>query len=94
MNSILKDLKEKDKELNKQIDIANGDPDKILVLLSKRYKNYTQAEEQAEDPIIISTISSMIGDVVNNMAIFQIKKEFNEQIARIITRLDNLESKI
>lgn len=94
MSPIIDDLRKKDDEINAEIDKAERDPDKILILLGKRYKNYKEAIRSTSEPILKLTISSMQGDVINQMALFQMRKDYDEQIASIITRLDDLESKI
>jgi hypothetical protein len=46
------------------------------------------------DPLTRVLFSSMKSDVVLEVAIFQIRKDFHEQVAQIISRLDAMENDI
>ena len=46
------------------------------------------------DSITRVLFDSMKGDVINEIALFQLRKDFEEQTSQIITRLDDIEREI
>ncbi len=89
-----KKIMEKDRELRKRMEDAHGESERILKILQERLAYYSAAGSVPTDPVTRVLVDSMEGDAVNQLALFQIRKDFDEQTSQIITRLDNMENEI
>lgn len=93
-NTQLDEMRTLDEELNEEVKRANGDPDKMLFILSKRLRLYDRVSAGLSNPLNKITLSNMKEGVANQMMIWKIKKDTDEQFAQITTRLDQLEQKV
>ena len=63
-------------------------------LYKERLAIYTEAEKMPIDPVTKVLFSSMKIDVVLEIALFKLRKDFDEQASQIISRIDNMENDI
>jgi len=94
MTDIIEQLKAEDIILNERMATVQGDSRKMLELLMERHKNYHRHENQATDPTLRVQISNMREDVFLQIMIYKIKADFEDDIAKIISRIDDLETKV
>jgi hypothetical protein len=85
-----------DKGLREKMDEAfeKGDSEQVYRLTQERYNLYTEAEKYPLSETTKVLFSSMKGDVVLQVLLFKIKKDFEEQTSQIVTRLDTLENDV
>jgi prefoldin subunit 5 len=90
----IKILVEKDKELQEKLDAAQRESGEIYKIYQERLALYTTAEKLPTDYMTRILLSTMKTDIVHEVALFKVKKDFEEQVSQIVTRLDNIESAI
>jgi hypothetical protein len=93
-SDFVKKIIEKDRELRKRMEAAHGESEEIYKLYKERFDNYAAAEEMSNDLPIKILLSSLKSDIVLEVALFKTRKDFDEQVSQIITRLDNIENDI
>ena len=85
---------ERDRQLREKISAEHGESEELYKLYKERLDIYTTAEKMPVDPITKVLFSSMKSDVILEVAIFKLRKDFDEQISQIISRLDSVENGI
>jgi hypothetical protein len=93
-SEVIDQLVKEDLKLGQESEGSRDDPNKMLIVLSKRLQLYNNAASQLTDPNNIIKLSNMKESVFHQMGIWQLKKSTEEQFAQIISRLDKLEKKI
>jgi hypothetical protein len=93
-NALAKKIIEKDRELRERMEAAHGESGELYKLYKERLDNYTEAEKMPIDDLTRVLFSGMKSDVVLEIALFKLRKDFDEQASQIITRLDNMENDI
>ena len=91
---IVRRLIAKERELRRRIDMAaHGESEEELHKLynNERYNIFLAAEKMPIDPLMKVIFSSMASNVKLDVLLFKVRKDFEEQISRIITRIDNME---
>ena len=81
----------------KQDKIAPGDSAKLLENLMERHRLYSRYEglaKKAKDSMRTFMISTMREDLFLQVMIYKIKADLEGDIAKIFSRLDDLETKI
>jgi hypothetical protein len=82
----------KERELIRRIDAAaHCESEKELhKLYNERYNIFLAAEKMPIHPLMKVIFSSMASDVKLEVLLFKVRKDFEEQISRIITRIDSM----
>ena len=89
-------------ELRKKLDEVRDIPDRVgeaEQLLRKMVENFALAEKWAQRkpgvPLYYKLFFTIMTDsTIQDARLFEAKNQFNEQISRIMTRLDNLETEV
>jgi uncharacterized protein (UPF0335 family) len=89
-----KKIMEKDREIRQKMEAAHGESGVLYELYKERLAIYTEAEKMPIDPVTKVLFSSMKSDVVLEIALFKLRKDFDEQASQIISRIDNMENDI
>jgi hypothetical protein len=86
----------KERELRRRIDAAaDGESEEVLnKLYNKRYNIFLAAEKMPIYPLMKVIFSSMAGDVRLEVLLFKVRKDFEEQISRVITRINSIEDEM
>jgi hypothetical protein len=87
----------KERELRRRIDSAAHDKsDEILLnkLYNKRFNIFLAAEKMPIDPLMKVIFRSMAYDVKLEVLLFKMRKDYEEQISRIIARIDRMEDEM
>ena len=86
----------KGRDLRRRIDaIAHGESEQELhKLYNERYNIFLAAEKMPIHPLMKVIFSSIAGDVKLEVLLFKVRKDFEEQISRIITRIDRMEDEM
>ena len=86
----------KEREIRRRIDAAaDGWSEKELhKLYNERYNIFLAAEKMPIHPLMKVIFSSMASDVKLEVLLFKVTKDFEEQVSRIITRIDTMEDEI
>ena len=78
-------------EILKEVPNLLGDHQKILELFAKRISLHTKFSNQTSDPTMKAIIETKKFVVMNEIAIIHTQNTFQQDIAKIISRLDDLE---
>lgn len=74
------------------------DRDNVLKMYSLRRSIFHEASELTKSlPISIGAqtyINQLMGEMEHELKIYEIENEFDEQVSKIVTRLENLESDV
>jgi hypothetical protein len=84
------EIAKEEKPLLDEIRNARGQSDKMIEVLNKRYRIYDRYERIMEG-LERYFVNSMKTSLLTQIMIYKTKKDFDEQIAEIITRIDVLE---
>ena len=86
----------KEREIRRRIDAAaHCESEKELhKLYNERYNIFLAAEKMPIHPLMKVIFSSMASDVKLEVLLFKLRQDFEEQISRIITRIDSIEDEI
>jgi hypothetical protein len=87
----------KEREIRRRIEAAeDGESEEVALnqLYNKRYNIFLAAEKMPIHPLMKVIFSSMAGDVKLELLLFKLRQDFEEQISRIITRIDSIEEEI
>jgi len=89
-------LDESNRELLNQMDQAlqNDQIDELIRLAEERHTLFEEAGNLATDNTQRVYLRAMQSDANVQQMLFQIMKDFGEQIAAVFTRLDNLENDV
>jgi hypothetical protein len=90
-NTLMRELRIKDKKLTKEMYDAVLNPTVMLNVLLKKLKLYNETEVTLSDPRNKLIVGFMKGAVENRMLITQIKRDMDEQVAQLTKRVDQLE---
>ena len=60
----------------------------------ERHRLYYRYETKATNEVVKSQISNMRAEIFTHVIIFKMKADFEDDIAKIISRLDDLETKV
>ena len=93
LNEIAKEIAKEELPLIEETRNARGQPDKMIEVLNKRWRIYDKYEKLMEVPERFFT-TSMKTSLMTQTMIYKTKKDFEEQIADIITRIDKLEEDV
>ena len=80
-------------QLMDEIRTARGQPDRMIEVLNKRWRIYDKYEKLMKDQERFFA-SSMKTSLITQTLIYKTRKDFDEQIADIITRIDILEEDV
>jgi hypothetical protein len=86
----------KERYRRRRIDaIAYGESEEELhKLYNERYNIFLAADKMPIHPLMKVIFSSMASDVKLDVLLFKVRKDFEEQVSRIITRIDSMEDEI
>jgi hypothetical protein len=86
----------KERELRLRIDaIAHGESEAELhKLYNERYNIFLAAEKMPIHPLMKVIFSSMASEVKLDVLLFKVRKDFEEQVSQIITRMDSMEGEM
>jgi hypothetical protein len=88
------ELAQADAKILQELDNVHDDEyDKKLAIFAKRADLYRQLAEQMPDPYIKQIVYAKRESMFNTIAIINSQKTINSDIAKIMSRLDELESK-
>ena len=93
-STFAKKIIEMDNALREKMKAAHGESEEIYKIFKERLDTYTAAEKMPIDPLTSVLFSSMKSDVMLELQLFKTRKDFDEQVSQIITRLDNMENDI
>ena len=93
-DEIIAKLLEKDLKILDEIEKTEGESNHLYELLQKRYILYNEGQKLVSKAIMKAVFGNTRDFVANKILIYKVKKEFEEQISQIVSRLDNLESRI
>ena len=91
---IVAKLLEKDIELTNQIEKTHGESNELYELLQKKYILYNEGSRIVSQQFWKVILGNAWDYVANKILTYKVKKEFEEQIGQIVTRLDDLEKRI
>lgn len=94
MSDLMDELEKEMSLLNKEMEEIERDTRKMVDILVKKHQVLLEYEEKAPNPIDQFKINTMRSDIFCQILIFQFKAELEEDIAKIVSRLDNLETKL
>ena len=86
----------KEREIRRRIEAAAHDEseEELHKLYDERCNIFLAAEKMPIHPLMKVIFSSMAGDVKFDFLLFKVRRDFEEQISRIVTRIDNIEEEI
>ena len=86
----------KEREIRRRIEAAVDGQSEVALnqLYNKRYNIFLAAENMPIHPLMKVIFSSMAGDVKLEVLLFKLRQDFEEQISRIITRIDSIEDEM
>jgi hypothetical protein len=86
----------KERELRLRIDaIAHGESEAELhKLYNERYNIFLAAEKMPIHPLMKVIFSSMASEVKLDVLLFKVRKDFEEQVSQIVTRMDSMEDEM
>jgi hypothetical protein len=86
----------KERDLRRRIDaIGHGESEEELhKLYNERYNIFLVAEKMPIHPLMKVIFSSMASYVRLDVLLFKVRKDFEEQVSRIITRIDSMEDEM
>ena len=86
----------KERDLRRRIDAAaDGESEKELhKLYDERYNIFLAAEKMPIHPLMKVIFNNMASDVKLELLLFKVRGDFDEQISRIITRIDRMEDEM
>ncbi|MBV9179445.1 MAG: hypothetical protein JO297_20650 [Nitrososphaeraceae archaeon] len=87
----------KEREIRRRIDAAvdgKSEEEELNKLYNKRYNIFLAAEKMPIHPLMKVIFSNMAGDVKLELLLFKLRQGFEEQISRIINRIDSIEDEI
>jgi hypothetical protein len=86
----------KDSELRQRIDVArcNLDEEELHILYNEIYHMFLVAEKMPIHPLMKAIFISMADDVKLEVLLFDLRRDFAEQINQITTRNDGIEKEI
>jgi hypothetical protein len=87
------EIAKEEKPLLDEIRSARGQPDKMIDVLNKRYRIYDKYERLMEG-LERYFVNLMKNSLLTQIMIYKTRKDFDEQIAEIITRIDILEEDV
>ena len=93
-DEIVAKLLEKDLELLDEIEKTEGESNKLYELLQKRHILFQEGYKLVSKPIMKAVFGNARDFVANRILIYKLRKEFEEQISQIVSRLDDLENRI
>src|SRR5206468_12894837 len=93
---IVRRMISKERDLRRRIDaIAHGKSEEELhKLYNERYNIFLAAEKMPIHPLMKVIFSGMASDVKLDVLLFKVRKDFEEQVSRIITRIDSMEDEM
>ena len=90
MDELVRETALIDKEMER---VGRDNTQKILELMAKKFNIITVYEDKASDRLKFE-IGTIKRDIFSQIMAIQIKADFEEDIAKIISRLDTLETKV
>jgi hypothetical protein len=94
MSDFMDELVKEMNLIHKEMEIVGRNTKKTLDLLVKKHGILEEYEHKAPTLTEEFKINTMRGDIFSQILIFQFKLEFEEDIAKIFSRLDDLETKV
>ena len=92
--TIIDELKAEDAKINERMDKVQGNTRATTELMMERHKMYLRYEKKETDEFLKFRISTMREDAFTQVMLFKVKGDVEEDIAKIFSRLDDLETKI
>jgi hypothetical protein len=83
-----------DDEIVQRMESSHGDPDAYYRLNRERLDLYTEASKMPIDRTTKVYFSLVASDITRDVALFKLRKDFDDQISQIISRLDDIDSDI
>jgi len=93
-DSIVDKQLEKDLKLLDEFEKTEGESNKLYELLQKRHILFQEGYKLVSKPIMKAVFGNARDFVANRILIYKVRKEFEEQISQIVSRLDDLENRI
>ncbi|HEU4443594.1 MAG TPA: hypothetical protein VFR94_02855 [Nitrososphaeraceae archaeon] len=87
-------IMKKDDEIVERMESAHGDPDMYYRLSKERLDLYDGAGKMPIDRITKINFSLVKSDILRDVAIFKLRKDFDQQISQVISRLDGIDDDI
>lgn len=83
-----------DDEIVQKMENSHGDADAYYRLNKQRLDLYDEASKLPVDRITQVYFSLVKSDITRDVALFKLRKDFDQQVSEIISRLDNIDSNI
>jgi hypothetical protein len=93
-SEVMKKFLEQFKILDKQIDISHGENDSILATLQKELALCEYYRPKLTDKKEYADISDLMSNLTLKVLIFKITGDLQKDVAKLTTRMDELESKL
>ena len=87
-------INKKDDEIVQRMESSQGDPDAYYRLNKERLTLYDEASKMPVDPLTKVYFSLVKSDITRDVVLFKLRKDFDQQVSEIISRLDNMDNDI
>jgi hypothetical protein len=94
MVDVFDELTIEDNKILKELDAVRNDHKKILDLFAKRVGLYKEQADKTHDPIIKAIIDAKKSVIMSDMGLLSTQYQMQENITKIMTRLESLEGKV
>jgi hypothetical protein len=83
-----------DDEIVQRMESSHGDPDAYYRLNQERLTLYETASKMPVDRLTKVFFSLVKSDITRDVVLFKLRKDFDQQVSEIISRLDNMDNDI
>jgi len=88
------EFKTEDNKINMKLTEAEGNTRKVLDLMMEKHRLYHKYEIEETDPEFRFKKSTLRQEVFIQIMIYKVKADLEDDIAKIFSRLDDLETKV